>query len=305
MENLDISFGGRKSFYLDGIPDDGKTWTFKDDVPLGATTAEIEDGDGNTETVTFSPAATFEIPKGWDVHALHDFPGLTKGSVTEQYPLTISINGQQYTAIAMDKDYHHSDWTLKSAAAGSNTITLTDGTNDITFTLSSTLQESIGQTQVTQAVASPDHPVTLTFSDGTTAVETEGTYEVGATVPIEKTVGTLQSVELDSSGIVTGIYSNGERILEAQVAVARFKNPAGLFKTGTSLYQESANSGTSMTICAGEYGVTITPGALEMSNVDVADEFANMIITQRGFQSNSKIITVGDEMVKTAIDMKQ
>jgi len=54
VENLDISFGGRKSFYLDGIPDDGKTWTFKDDVPLGATTAEIEDGDGNTETVTFS-----------------------------------------------------------------------------------------------------------------------------------------------------------------------------------------------------------------------------------------------------------
>ena len=118
-------------------------------------------------------------------------------------------------------------------------------------------------------------------------------------------MGTLQSVEVDSSGIVTGIYSNGARIPEAQVAVAHFNNSAGLFKTGTSLYQESANSGAPKIIQSGDYGVTITPGALEMSNVDVADEFANMIITQRGFQSNSKIITVGDEMVKTAIDMKQ
>ena len=93
---------------------------------------------------------------------------------------------QRYGGIpVIDHDLDVSaDWNLKSAAAGSNTITLTDGTNDITLTLASPLTESIGQTQLTQAVASPDHPVTLTFSDGTTAVETEGTYEVGATVPI-------------------------------------------------------------------------------------------------------------------------
>ena len=303
-QDLNISFEG-KGFYVLDVPKDGNTWTFKDDVPLGATSAVIEDGAGNTRTVTFSPPANFEVPKGMDVWNGH-VDIITKASVTEQYPLTIDIDGQKYTAIAMDQDWNRSSsWSLKSAAAGGNTITLTDGTNDVTFTLSSPLAESIGQTQLTQAVASPEHPVTLTFSDGTTAVKTEGTYEVGATVPVEKTVGTLQSVEVDSSGIVTGIYSNGTRQTEAQVAVAHFKNSAGLFKTGTSLYQESTNSGTPEIIQAGDYGVTITPGALEMSNVDVADEFANMIITQRGFQSNSKIITVGDEMVKTAIDMKQ
>ena len=72
-EHLDISFGG-KSVHLSGIPADGKKWTFKDDVPLGAKTAEIVDSDGNTETITLSPAATFEIPKGWDVDNLHGFP---------------------------------------------------------------------------------------------------------------------------------------------------------------------------------------------------------------------------------------
>lgn len=116
---------------------------------------------------------------------------------------------------------------------------------------------------------------------------------------------TLTDVQIDSSGIITGIYSNGVRVQEAQVAVAHFNNSAGLFKTGTSLYKESANSGNPLLIKAGEFGVSIMPGALEMSNVSLANEFSDMIITQRGFQSNSKLITVGDEMLETAINMKR
>jgi len=87
--------------------------------------------------------------------------------------------------------------------------------------------------------------------------------------------------------------------------VAHFNNSAGLFKTGTSLYKESANSGDPLLIKAGEFGVSIIPGTLEMSNVNIANEFADMIITQRGFQSNAKIITVGDEMIETAVNMKR
>ena len=279
-EPLPVSIGG-KQFYTSGIPKDGKTWSFKDDVPLGATTAEIEDEDGNTATVRFSPAATFELPAGLGVYT--QTSGLTQGSVTEQYPLTVNIDGKQYTAISMDKDWYKSNWVLKSggAIAGSNTITVTDGTNDVTFTLDSPLEESIGSPQVTatDATGSEGNPVT--------------------------TVATLQSVEIDSSGTITGIYTNGERRPEAQVSIAHFNNSAGLVKTGTSLYQESANSGIPTIIEAGEFGTVITPGALEMSNVDIANEFADMIITQRGFQSNAKIITVGDEMVETAVNMKR
>ena len=89
------------------------------------------------------------------------------------------------------------------------------------------------------------------------------------------------------------------------MAVAQFTNPAGLFKTGTSLYKISANSGAPVINKAENLGVVITPGALEMSNVSLANEFSDMIITQRGFQSNSKLITVGDEMLETAINMKR
>ncbi|MDY2685780.1 MAG: flagellar hook-basal body complex protein, partial [Selenomonadaceae bacterium] len=117
--------------------------------------------------------------------------------------------------------------------------------------------------------------------------------------------GTLSSISIDSSGIITGTYTNGVKQTEAQVAVAQFTNAAGLTKTGNSLYQVSNNSGTANVKTAADLGVKITPSALEMSNVDIADEFSNMIITQRGFQSNSKIITVGDEMLETLINMKR
>lgn len=117
--------------------------------------------------------------------------------------------------------------------------------------------------------------------------------------------GTLQSVAIDSTGTITGTYTNGLKQAEGQVAIAQFNNAAGLTKTGNSLYQESNNSGTANVKAANDLGVTITGSALEMSNVDISDEFSNMIITQRGFQSNSKIITVSDEMLETLINMKR
>ena len=119
------------------------------------------------------------------------------------------------------------------------------------------------------------------------------------------TKGTLSKVDIDSSGIITGTYTNGLRQIEAQVAVARFVNPAGLSKTTNSLYTASNNTGEVKIDSASNLGNTITPGALEMSTVDIANEFAEMILAQRGFQSNSKIITVGDEMVETAVNMKR
>ena len=117
--------------------------------------------------------------------------------------------------------------------------------------------------------------------------------------------GTLKSISIDSSGVITGVYTNGVRQSEAQVAVAQFANASGLTKTGSSLYQTSNNSGEANVKTAADIGCTINPSALEMSNVDIANEFSDMIITQRGFQSNSKIITTSDEMLETMINMKR
>ena len=119
------------------------------------------------------------------------------------------------------------------------------------------------------------------------------------------TAGTLKSVEVNNLGQLVGVYTNSERMIEGQVALAQFTNAAGLTKTGSSLYQESNNSGQATIGTASGFGVTITSAALEMSNVDIANEFSDMIVTQRGFQTNSKIITVSDEMLETLVNMKR
>ena len=117
--------------------------------------------------------------------------------------------------------------------------------------------------------------------------------------------GTLSRVDIDSTGVITGTYTNGVRQKEAQIAMAQFNNPSGLTKMGGNLYQESNNSGTRTISGASDIGTELTTSALEMSNVDLADQFSDMIITQRGFQSNSKMITVSDEMLETLINMKR
>ena len=119
------------------------------------------------------------------------------------------------------------------------------------------------------------------------------------------TAGILNSISVNTLGIITGSYTNGKNQFEAQVAVAQFTNASGLTKEGGNIYSESNNSGNANIRTAPDLGLTITPSALEMSNVDLANEFSEMIITQRGFQANSKIINVGDEMLETLVNMKR
>lgn len=118
--------------------------------------------------------------------------------------------------------------------------------------------------------------------------------------------GTLTTVSIDTSGIITGVYSNGLNQALAQVALANFDNPAGLVRTANNMYLESNNSGVHKYGEAGTGGRgTIAPGSLEMSNVDLSQEFTNMIITQRGFQANSRVITTSDEMLQELASLKR
>ena len=118
--------------------------------------------------------------------------------------------------------------------------------------------------------------------------------------------GTLTGITTDTSGVITGIFDNGHSRQLAQVAIANFDNPAGLIKAGRNTYRYSNNSGEPQ---IGESGTggrgTIAPGYLEMSNVDLSEEFTQMIITQRGFQANSRIITASDEMLQELVNIKR
>jgi flagellar hook protein FlgE len=118
--------------------------------------------------------------------------------------------------------------------------------------------------------------------------------------------GTLRSFSIDSSGTIVGSYSNGRTNNIAQVAIATFQNPSGVMPLGESMYVETVNSGNAKIGAPGEEARgTIIPGALEMSNVDLSEEFTDMITTQRGFQANSRIITTSDEMLQELVNLKR
>jgi flagellar hook protein FlgE len=118
--------------------------------------------------------------------------------------------------------------------------------------------------------------------------------------------GTLQNFTIDSTGTIIGSFTNGTTQTLAQVALADFNNPEGLSRVGDNMYQGTANSGTPVSGYAGE-GVTssIASGALEMSNVDLAQEFTDMIVAQRGFQANGRVISTSDQMLQELVQLKQ
>lgn len=119
-------------------------------------------------------------------------------------------------------------------------------------------------------------------------------------------VGTLQTFSISPEGLITGVFSNGQSRTLGQIATASFSNPSGLEKLGQNLFKESNNSGLAQVGPAGQNGRgKISTGFVEMSNVDLSTEFTNLIITQRGFQANTRIVSIVDDLLQDVINLKR
>jgi flagellar hook protein FlgE len=119
-------------------------------------------------------------------------------------------------------------------------------------------------------------------------------------------MGILDEITIDQTGLIYGIFTNGVSRGLAQITLAQFNNEAGLMKQGRSLYINSANSGEAVQGVAGEtISATISSGALESSNVDLASEFTGMITAQRGYQANARVITTSDSMLDELVNLKR
>jgi len=148
---------------------------------------------------------------------------------------------------------------------------------------------NLGQAGVLEGITQFSSPST------TKAVEQDG-YSMGY----------MESFNIDNSGIITGVYSNGVKQSVGQVAVSVFTNPQGLVASGENLFEVSNNSGMANIGPAAQAGRgKIQAGTLEMSNVDLSDQFTDMIVTQRGFQANSRTITTSDQMLQELISLKR
>lgn len=120
------------------------------------------------------------------------------------------------------------------------------------------------------------------------------------------TMGYLDNFKIDQSGVITGVYSNGTNRPIGQIALASFTNQGGLEKTGSNTYVQSNNSGLANIGTSGIAGKgSLLAGTLEMSNVDLTEQFTDMIVTQRGFQANSKSIQTADTLLETVLALKR
>ncbi len=240
------------------------------------------------------PKATTEVLFGGNLDAATEVNGNWTTTVTVYDSLGNAIQLRLVFTKTGENQWH---W---EAFQGETSL----GAGDLTFTDSGTVDT--GGT------------APLSFDPGTGAAPLEVTLDFSAltqyAAPSTATLrsqngyasGSLQSFAIDGNGVITGLYSNGQRRPIGQIALALFTNPGGLLKAGNNLYAESSNSGPAAVGTAGTGGRgTLVAGALEMSNVDLAQEFTNMITAQRGFQANARVITVSDELLQELISLRR
>lgn len=156
-----------------------------------------------------------------------------------------------------------------------------------------------------------DVPVEIAFDFGTVGTS-GGVYQYADTSTVIAdeqdgyTSGTLDSVTIGGDGTITGEFTNGNSRVMARLILATFNNAAGLLRVGDNTYTTSANSGGAIIGFAGSsINATITPGALEASNVDIAEQFTSMIVAQRTFQANARTITTSDALMEETVNLKR
>lgn len=199
-------------------------------------------------------------------------------------------------------------------------IVESDSTMDINTgsTGGSIVFDATGEISETTSPVKP--AINITFTNGAAAIDitsdnlvfSEGDFTQYSNTTILSgsqdgyTSGTVSSLSIDSAGGIMGTFTNGKQEEVATIALANFINPSGLEKVGDNQYSATWNSGDPEIGVAGSDNIgQIISSSLEMSNVDLSEEFTQMIIAQRGFQANSRVITTSDELLEELVNLKR
>ncbi len=189
------------------------------------------------------------------------------------------------------------------------------GSGSLTFDTNGYLQDHVaGASTVDFVGATPGQAITFDFGTPISAGGTgiDGLTQFGSPSNVTSqeqdgySSGALTGVQIDGDGVVNGIYSNGEQVALAQIAVAKFASNDGLARAGQNVWMATRDSGEAALGAASSGGrAAIVAGALEQSNVDIAAQFVELITHQRAFQANSKTITTADEMLQELVNLKR
>ncbi len=227
------------------------------------------------------------------------------GNITNATAAPLTLGATVYDKSGVS----HSISILLSPAGTGFSVTVTDLTDASSIASAGTLAfDGTGAYDDPNSTAA-----SLTLDDGTLIdFDMEGASLYGGPKSLSVTAtdgaaaGSLQQFQIDQDGTIIGVFSNQQKQSLGKLALANFTNPSGLEKVGNTAFVQTANSGLPQIGIAGSGGRgTLLGSTLEMSNVDLAQEFTNMIIAQRGFQANSRVITTSDQMLQELVDLKR
>ena len=220
------------------------------------------------------------------------------GATTDQRDIT--FNGKIVDGCVIDFDKDGGAFKGINGSAGTKTSILSFGNQDVADAAGVTLDAaSFRNIEIDFSTLS-----NVGNEKVSTAAATNGSLDnLGG----GRMVGKMSGLSIQQDGKIYAAYDNGQSKLLGQIASARFANPSGLQKEGDNLYIATQNSGDfdGIGVDITSDGGYMTPGELEMSNVDLSGELTGMIVTQRGFQANSRIITVSDTMLEELVNLKR
>lgn len=203
--------------------------------------------------------------------------------------------------------------SLDAAAAGGGSVT--GGSGTLTFNADGTLASPAADVldiTFNWNTSFGSSPTLIDWDIWDAAATTANITQYGAPSSTSSTTqdgygaGSVSSIVVRTDGVIEAVYTNGQTAELAQVALTTFNNPHGLLKLGENRYAETITSGAPSTGEAGTGGRgAIAGNALELSNVDIAQEFTNIIVAQRGYQANSRVITTSDELMQEALNIKR
>jgi len=202
-------------------------------------------------------------------------------------------------------------WTAESTedeqiiSGGSGTIEFDSNGNLIEDSFSFN-EEGISELTINNGQSDLSIKLDVNGHNGISGLSANGSMSTLAAIDQDgRTTGNFENMFIESSGQVIAQFTNGDTRTIAQLAMATFKNPTGLEKAGSNSYLETASSGNVIIDSAVNSNSSIISGALEMSNVDLANEFTDMIISQRGFQASTKVVSTTDQILEEAINLKR
>jgi len=281
-------------------------------VPIGSEDVTIAGMTAVPLTQTPTTGQFNYDPKTGNVAFATGFVPPAAGSVNMTY-VTPAVPNAANTATTAIVDYPPLPGATVYVANGSPPSPYTLSTSDTPNDGEYTVKEVNGKYQITFGANDVGIPAYTDNLGNPIAAVPATTTSATSTISYDfaNNPHTLSSFSIDQSGVITGVYSNGTPGSDithkiAQIEVASFANDTGLQNVGGSFYTQSNNSGVASIGAAGTSGrANIVSGSLEMSNTDLSQEMTDMITAQRGFQANSRVITVTDTLLQELIDLKR